>query len=776
VKVWDAASGQEILPFKGHVGETPAVAFHPDGRRVVSAGADRTLRVWDATSGEQLLLLKGHTVPLWSLGYSPDGRYIVSGAGNGHNPRDHPVGELKVWDAQTGQELFALGDPAFVVWGVAYSPDGQRIVVSSVSGELKVWDVQTRQELLSFSGHTDTAYSVAYSPDGQRIVSASKDQTVKVWNAHSGQNLLTLKGHAGAVNRAVYSPDGLRIISGGDDCTVKVWNAVSGLELLSIKGHTLTVVAVASSPDGRTLISGSSDSTVKVWSALSGQEMLPLAGHTDRIARVGYSPDGRRLVAADEHGVVCAWNALTGQPLEPCTDPTPPDQQNALSRDGERVARIVDGRLFVQPPQLRSSDPFTERVEDPAHTHAWHREMIEEAVRNRDDFAVAFHLPDLFTSHFAQHFARPDDFGWWRLPPRPSVSLTQLAQAHDSLTRRLQHQPANEILLGARGWCRNLLGDCEGAVADLRQALTRRPDQPVFPALLAAVALEHGRTAEADRVRQELARLSPAGVIAWHRHAKARYVEEKIWAAAHWHLSQLLIKPPADAEELWFRRGIAALEMDRPAAEALPDFIAAAQADPTSKNLGWLARTRLLTDDRAGYRRACAEIVRLFGATADWEVANDAAWSCALAPDAVNDPASVAQLGKVAGEPGYSDTLNTLAAVLVRTGKPREAIVILERALAERPRDRNDDSTLMDQLLLALAHAKLGEWDEARRWYDMAVTQMEGRPLALIGGAAGGPLAALGSLPIGAEKPRLYLPERLDARLFRQEVEEALKK
>ena len=59
MKVWDAATGHEILTLKGHTGMVSSVAFSPDGKRLASAVTDRTVKVWDAESGKETLTLKG---------------------------------------------------------------------------------------------------------------------------------------------------------------------------------------------------------------------------------------------------------------------------------------------------------------------------------------------------------------------------------------------------------------------------------------------------------------------------------------------------------------------------------------------------------------------------------------------------------------------------------------------------------------------------------------------------------------------------------------------
>jgi predicted NACHT family NTPase len=254
----EKAATESVITLEGHSSVVTGVSFSPDGRRIVSCSYDKTLKVWDAETGQEMLTLEGHSSLVMSVSFSPDGRRIASGSIDN---------TLKVWDAETGQEMLTLEGHSSSVWSVAFSPDGKRIVSGSVDNTLKVWDAETGQEMLTLKGHSSNVSSVSFSPDGRRIVSGSVDNTLKVWDAETGQEMLTLKGHSSSVRSVSFSPDGSRIISGSDDNTLKVWDAETGLELLTLEGHSSSVMSVSFSPDGKRIASGSIDNTLKVWDA-----------------------------------------------------------------------------------------------------------------------------------------------------------------------------------------------------------------------------------------------------------------------------------------------------------------------------------------------------------------------------------------------------------------------------------------------------------------------------------------------------------------------------
>ncbi len=337
LKVWDAAIGAERLTLTGHTSEVYGCAVSFDGRFIVSASHDKTLKVWDAATGAERLTLTGHTDSVDGCAVSPDGRFIISTSWDR---------TLKVWDAVTGAECFTLTGHTEEVNSCAVSPDGRFIVSASHDQTLKVWDTTTGAERLTLIGHTEQVNGCAVSPDGRFIVSASDDQTLKVWNAVTGAERLTLIGHTEPVIGCVVSPDGRFIVSAASDETLKMWDATTGAERLTLTGHTDRLSDCAVSPDGLFIISASWDETLKVWDATTGAERLTLIGHTNIVDGCAVSPDSRFIVSASWDGTLKVWDATTGAERLTFTGHTEPVNGCAVSPDGLVIVSASDDQTL----------------------------------------------------------------------------------------------------------------------------------------------------------------------------------------------------------------------------------------------------------------------------------------------------------------------------------------------------------------------------------------------------------------------------------------------
>ena len=343
-RVWDAANGKGILTLRGHDGPVSSVAFSSNGRRIVTGSWDKTAKVWDSTNGTRLLTLSGHTNRVFSVAISPDGQSIVTGSVDQ---------TAKVWDANSGNEIFPLNGHTDGVWAVAFSPDGQRIVTASWDGTARVWATTNGSELAKFTKHGDSVVSVAFSPDSQRIVTGGRDNTARVWDAANGRELFSLEGHSAPVVSVTFSPDGRRIATAGNDQTARVWDAGGRKEWLAIKRHGSRISSVAFSPDSERIVTGGGsvnigakgelinigrgDKTAKIWKASNDEEPLTLKGHTDLVLSVALSRDGQRIVTSSFDKTARVWEASTGKVLRILEGHSDAVQSVAFSPDGRRI-------------------------------------------------------------------------------------------------------------------------------------------------------------------------------------------------------------------------------------------------------------------------------------------------------------------------------------------------------------------------------------------------------------------------------------------------------
>jgi WD40 repeat protein len=109
-------SSQVRSTLRGHSGRVYGVAFSPDGKRLATAGLDRTAKVWDAECGKELLTLRGHSGVVDGVAFSSDDKRLATASD------DHMA---KVWDAENGKELLTLRDSDAVL-GVAFSQIGEK--------------------------------------------------------------------------------------------------------------------------------------------------------------------------------------------------------------------------------------------------------------------------------------------------------------------------------------------------------------------------------------------------------------------------------------------------------------------------------------------------------------------------------------------------------------------------------------------------------------------------------------------------------------------------
>jgi WD40 repeat protein len=143
VIICDAANCQVVrkLPCESH---TSAIAFGEMGSMLATGHADGRIRLWDTKSGELQAELAGHGRVVRDVVFSPDGRTLLSAAMDG---------TVRVWNVET-ERCYGVVHRAFetstnmavedVLCRVSLSSDGRRLAIGrsvAVQRKVFVWDL-----------------------------------------------------------------------------------------------------------------------------------------------------------------------------------------------------------------------------------------------------------------------------------------------------------------------------------------------------------------------------------------------------------------------------------------------------------------------------------------------------------------------------------------------------------------------------------------------------------------------------------------------------------
>jgi WD40 repeat protein len=256
VRVWEVQTGKELRRF--HVppeeGYVSSAVFSPDGRQILTADWRHAVRLWDVETGKQVRCFRGHTNCVYCASFSPDGKLALSGS------LDDTV---RLWDVATGKERHCLKGHDAQVWCVTFSRDGRRALSGGADGTARLWDLDTGQELRCFRRYGDI-HGVAFLPGDQQFVAATAGDVVIV-DLETRKEVRRFQGHGGIIYGLALSRDGGRALFDGGDNTLRLWSVSTGREICRYDRLPDGIRSVALSPDGTTALSGGDDRMMRLW-------------------------------------------------------------------------------------------------------------------------------------------------------------------------------------------------------------------------------------------------------------------------------------------------------------------------------------------------------------------------------------------------------------------------------------------------------------------------------------------------------------------------------
>jgi WD40 repeat protein len=267
VRLWRLAPGRQFGPTMRACGSLFGACYAPDGKTILAGDRNGFVYLWNARTNQiRLPPLRHKDQTIHAVAFRPDGnRILASGAGL--------QGLVRQFDASTGElvgPVLACGP----VKAVAWSPDGKTILTGSwsyfgawsgVPLGAQRWDAASGMPIGPFLKHRGDVWAVSYSPDGGMILTGSADRTVRFWNAVTGEAVGEPLVHPAEVWSAVFSPDGKLVLTGCRDRLARVWEIATGRMAGNTLPHTSEVRTVAFSPDGQLILTGCRDGFARLW-------------------------------------------------------------------------------------------------------------------------------------------------------------------------------------------------------------------------------------------------------------------------------------------------------------------------------------------------------------------------------------------------------------------------------------------------------------------------------------------------------------------------------
>ncbi len=260
---------QLVVDGQGHTSKVRSLLYTHDGRSLVSAGYDKTVRVWSSSTGELQRTLRGE------IGSGPAGRIYTT--------------------------ALSSDDQLLAVAGWLGRRDAPNRSSSEDAFKVRVLDFYTGATIRLLAGHSDVVMSAAFSHLGRRLLTGSGDQTAIIWDASGGHRETSLSGHSGGITSVAWSPDDRLVVTGSIDRTARVWSA-DGQYRFAISGHGDTVTAVAFTPSGRSVLTASADGSIRIHDANTGALLKVLAEVGAPIGSLALTPDGLHVLVTTSGG------------------------------------------------------------------------------------------------------------------------------------------------------------------------------------------------------------------------------------------------------------------------------------------------------------------------------------------------------------------------------------------------------------------------------------------------------------------------------------------
>ncbi len=294
-----------------------ALAISPDGRWIAASGYHEVL-VFSTADFQPRGRWVGESTRIESLAFSPDSKSLAVAAGVPAS-----LGEVQVWDVESGKQTAAWKLSADSVYGISWSPTGDRLALGGADKAVRVLAYPSGKEIVRFDNHSDWSLQTAWLPSGTRLLSGSRDRAIKLIDAVSGQFIDDINKLIEPVTCIARHPKDETVLSGGAEGGLRWYKAKENQERTAANNDVNLVrdferqpgpvQAVAFSPDGSMAAAAIPNGEVRIYNPADGKRTATLGGHDGAVFSLAFSPDGKRLFTGSFDGLIREFDPANGR-------------------------------------------------------------------------------------------------------------------------------------------------------------------------------------------------------------------------------------------------------------------------------------------------------------------------------------------------------------------------------------------------------------------------------------------------------------------------------
>ena len=305
------------------------------------------------------------------LKFSRNGSLLLAGGGQAG-----ATGKAIVWNVQTGERVFEVGDELDTVLAADISSDQTLIALGGPQRVVRIYSTESGRLLHELRKHTDWVCSIEFSPDSVLLATGDRAGGLYVWEGWTGREYLTLKAHSGCVTDVSWRIDSNVVASCGEDGSIRLWEMNNGGQIKSWGAHGGGTASVEFTRDGR-IFSCGRDRVPRLWDQNGGKQR-DFEAFGDLGLEVAFCNETNRAIAGDWTGAIRVWNAADGVRIGDLT-PNPP-----------KLAERLDGATKFVAMKVAEHKPLAEAYQVAQAAFDKAKADLAAAQKRSDDSKKAF--------------------------------------------------------------------------------------------------------------------------------------------------------------------------------------------------------------------------------------------------------------------------------------------------------------------------------------------------------------------------------------------------